>query len=217
MGEKIVTMTTIYLIRHSESLKENYECSNDSFQVHNEKQVLSVEGERKAKVLSEIDKLSNVDEVISSNYVRAISTAKYIAKKNNKDIDIIDDFGERKFGVDSYDELPSNFGILQLNDENYKMPNGESQKEVRERMLYALNNVLIKYKDKRVVIVSHGTAMVYLFKTWCDIKLNSDNTYSMCFNNKLIFNGKHFNEPEIFKLEFDDNKLMNIENINIKF
>lgn len=64
---------------------------------------------KRANILSEIDELSNIDKVISSNYVRAISTAKYIANKNNKDIDIIDDFGERKFGVDSCDELSSNF------------------------------------------------------------------------------------------------------------
>lgn len=107
--------------------------------------------------------------------------------------------------------------MLQLNDENYKMPKGECQKEVRERMINALNNILTKYKDKRIVIVSHGTAIVYLFKTWCDIKLNSDNAYSMYFNNKPMFNGKNFNAPELFKLEFNDSDLINIENINIEF
>ena len=84
-------------------------------------------------------------------------------------------------------------------------------------MLNVLNNILTKYKDKRIVIVSHGTAIVYLFKTWCDIKLNSDNTYSMYFNNKPVFNGKNFNAPELFKLEFKDSDLINIENINIEF
>ena len=107
--------------------------------------------------------------------------------------------------------------MLQLNDENYKMPKGECQKEVRERMINALNNILTKYKVKRIVIVSPGTAIVYLFKTWCDIKLNSDNAYSMYFNNKPMFNGKNFNAPELFKLELNDSDLINIENINIEF
>ena len=39
-------MTTIYLIRHSKTLKPNYLISSDNLQIQNEKQVLSVEGER---------------------------------------------------------------------------------------------------------------------------------------------------------------------------
>lgn len=42
-------MTTIYLIRHSEPLKVNYEHSNDNLQIQNEKQVLSKEGEKKER------------------------------------------------------------------------------------------------------------------------------------------------------------------------
>ena len=70
-------------------------------------------------------------------------------------------------------------------------------------MLNVLNNILTKYKDKRIVIVSHGTAIVYLFKTWCDIKLNSDNTYSMYFNNKPVFNYLHLSGDSLYKSLFD--------------
>lgn len=53
--------------------------------------------------------MKNVDVVISSNYVRAIATAKYIAEYNNTNINIIDEFGERKFGIDNRNELPNDF------------------------------------------------------------------------------------------------------------
>ena len=33
--------------------------------------------------------MQNIDLVIASNYVRAISTAKYLAEKNNKDLYLI--------------------------------------------------------------------------------------------------------------------------------
>ena len=38
-------MTTIYLIRHSKTLDVNNEFSTDTFQIQNEKQFLSKEGE----------------------------------------------------------------------------------------------------------------------------------------------------------------------------
>lgn len=159
--------TIIYISRHSEPMKVENILSNDNLQLQNEKQILSLEGERRAKILSEIDWLQNIDEVISSNYVRTMSTAKYIANKNNKDLIIIDDFGERKFGINSWDELPENFEGKQLEDENYKMTNGESRKEVTQRMMKALNSVLKQYRGKKIAIVSHGTAMLWLFMNWC--------------------------------------------------
>ena len=49
---------------------------------------------------------------------RAIGTAKYLTINNNKEIVILPNFGERKFGVDSFEELPKNFYEKQFEDEN---------------------------------------------------------------------------------------------------
>lgn len=88
-------LTYIYLIRHSEQLRlEN--SLHDSSQIANEKIILSVEGEKKAEQISKLDKLKNIDELWSSSYARAISTAKYIAKENNLQINIDKNFDERK-------------------------------------------------------------------------------------------------------------------------
>lgn len=38
----------------------------------------------------------------------------------------------------------------------------------------------------------------------------------MSFNNKVFFDGK-YSAPELFKLEFNDNQLINIENIRGTF
>lgn len=89
--------TIIYLIRHSEQLKiKGNILSTDSDQVQNEKIVLSVNGEEKARLLSENKELTKIDMLFSSNYARAISTAKYIASKNNIEINIDERLGERK-------------------------------------------------------------------------------------------------------------------------
>lgn len=89
--------TVIYLIRHSEQLKmKGNVLTKESEQIQNEKIVLSVNGEDKARVLSENEQLGQIDLLFSSNYVRAISTAKYVAAKNNIEINVDERLGERK-------------------------------------------------------------------------------------------------------------------------
>ena len=187
----------------------NNDYNNESLQLQNEKMPLSIEGEELASNISKEEELQSIDVVISSNYVRAMSTAKYISNANNVNLIVNSAFGERKFGVNSWDELPTDFGLRQNNDENYKMGDGESQKEVRERVYRALIDVIDEYKDKRVVIVSHGSAILWLLKQWCDVNLVDK--YVM-FNGKIILEDNVFN-CTTFKLEFDDKKLVNIDKV----
>ena len=187
----------------------NNDYNNESLQLQNEKMPLSIEGEELASNISKESELQNIDVVISSNYVRAMSTAKYISKANNVNLIVNSAFGERKFGVNSWDELPSGFELRQNDDENYKIGDGESQKEVRERVYKALMKVIDEYKDKRIVIVSHGSAILWLLKQWCDVNLKNK---CITFNDKLIIYDNIFN-CTTFKLEFDDNKLVNIDKV----
>ena len=203
-------ITTIYLMRHSEPLKKaNNDLNNDSLQVRNEKNPLSVMGEKKAEVLSKQKEFQNIDSVFSSNYVRAISTAKYFSYVNNISLNINENFGERKFGIDSWDELPLNFEKNQITDPNLKMPKGECQIEVADRMHNALLDVLNINRGNRIVIVSHATAITFLF-----IKLGLYKNDCISFNNKILID-KDFvwNAPEVFKLTFDEDKLIDIKNI----
>ena len=203
----------VYFVRHSKPLKVNNDKNIDSLQIQNEKQPLSIEGENIAREKLNIKELKDIDKLYSSSYVRAISTAKYIAENNNIEINVINDFGERKFGINSWDELPDNFGEKQFLDENFKTEFGESQKEVRDRTFNALMNVL-ENDDKKIAIVFHSTAMLFLFMTWCKvIPSKEDFSYKFLFNDEEVFNDK-IDYCEIFKLTFDDkNKLINIENI----
>lgn len=203
--------TIVYLIRHSEPLKDiNNIINNDNLQLQNEKTCLSINGEILASKISKLDELQNIDILFSSNYVRTISTAKYIANENNLKINVIEELGERKFGINNWNELPENFEMKQFVDENYKIGNGESQKEVRERMNNVLIDILDKYKNKKIAIVSHSTAILYLLKKFVDI----DNQGNCTFEGNCFFNCMgNWNYCEIFKLEFTKNKLIKIENI----
>lgn len=204
-------MTTVYLMRHSETFKEHrgIEDTRENILFSNIKTPLSVNGEHLAEKISTNSEFNNLDVVWSSNYVRTMSTAKYFAYRNNLKVNVSDKLGERIHGIKTWDELPSNFEIHQFEDENYKIDNGESQKEVRERLTSFLMTILKMYKDKRILIVGHSTATAYLLKNWCDISY-LDN-YK--FKKNIFFNGK-WNYCETFKLEFDENNdLISINNL----
>ena len=206
----IIMSTTIYLIRHSKSLKVNNNLNNDNLQIQNEKSSLSIEGEQIAKEKLNNKEFNNIDVLYSSNYVRTIQTAKYLAENNNIEINIISNLGERKFGIDSWNQLPENFERKQILDENYKIGTGENQKEVRDRMYSTIIKILNENKNKRIAIVSHATAISFLIKKWCDVGIiNNKLRYS--FKNNILLEG-YIEYCTGFKLEFaEDNQLINIE------
>lgn len=200
-------MITVYLIRHSKTEKTHNVLNNDSLQLQNEKQLLSIDGELLAEEKMNNSSLKNIDVLYSSNYLRALGTAKYIARNNNLIINIHEGFGERKFGISNWNEIPEDFYDRQASEENYKIGNGESQIEVRERMYKSLMEVL--EDDKKIAIVTHSTAMLFLLMKWCDI--TKDNIF---YNDKIIADTKVDN-CDIFELTFDNNKdLINIKKVS---
>ena len=210
--------TIIYIARHSQPFREylgEYN-ANEIEQIRNEKNPLSVVGEEKACLMSEIPELKNINVLYSSHYVRAMATAKYIAEANKIKLNVDERFGERKFGVNSMSELPKDFYELQFNNWDYKINNGESLNEVALRMQGALEELLNKYKGQNIMVVSHGTALTAMLKKWCEIIYNKETEKAeIYFNNKLIFDG-NWKVPELFKLEFEEDKLIKIENKRLK-
>ena len=90
-------------------------------------------------------------------------------------------------------------------DENLKNVEGESRKEVSERMEKSFNTILKDNLGNRIVIVSHGAAIKFLLMRWC--KLNDKSEIQ--FNKKTI----NLNSPGIIKLVFENNKLLELKQI----
>lgn len=202
--------TIVYLIRHSEQLKiEGTKNIKEESQINNEKIVLSVKGEMKARELSELEEFNNIDVIWSSNYVRAVATAKYIAYRNNLPINIDTNFNERKLGnLETLRELGKDkkhtYTEEQLMDENLKNIDGENRIEVNKRMTTSLNKILKDNAGKKVVIVSHGAAIKFLLMNWCDLNENC----TLVYNNSII----EVESPSAIKLEF---RKENLENMTI--
>ena len=205
--------TTIYLVKHADELKENgIKNTNDTTQLMNEKYILSVKGEEQSRKLSENPELNNIDILWSSSYARAKATAKYIAYRNNIEINIDASLNERKLGnLEDLSKWMENktIGVVQayLQDKKWKAREGESCEEATKRVTVFLEKILEENIGKRIVLVSHGAIISFLLTNWCE--LNEE--LKLTFNSKVI----EIKEPSITKLTFDNQKLLNMESIEL--
>ena len=206
-------MTIIYLMRHSEALKEvDYISTKESFEDINKKYILSIEGEKKAYEYSKIKELRNINMVISSNYVRSIQTAKYIAAKNNLSIIVDNNFDERRFGVSDREKIPVDFFKKQFLNHEYKLKNGESFEEVKARAIKGLAHIVKNNKGKKALIVTHASTISFLLSKWCSVEYSGK--YIIRYNDKTIING--FKSPDLIEIKFNDkNKLESIRRVII--
>lgn len=206
--------TIVYLIRHSKKLEKefiNNDLNDEEYQITREKIILSKEGEKRAEELCNMEELQSVDIIYSSNYTRAIQTAKYLAEKKNIPINVDSRFGERKHGI-----FAEKITLKEYYEDDYKNEEGESPKEVKKRTLDALMDIVSKNKGKTIAIFSHAGAITFLLTNWCKLEyVGEDKKKILSLNGKIIFD-KPFYAPEVFKVVFDEqNYLKKLENLKI--
>lgn len=98
----------------------------------------------------------------------------------------------------------------QLLDENLKNIDGESNLEVRKRMLDFFENVLLKYKGKRIIVVSHGAAIKFFLQHFCKYDYEGD---MFIFKEQIVCEA-NLKSPSILKFVFDNKELISINKIN---
>ncbi|HIS17343.1 MAG TPA: histidine phosphatase family protein [Candidatus Coprovivens excrementavium] len=208
--------TVVYLIRHSEATpKSNLKniSIHDSKQIINEKNFLSVSGEKRAEELSKQEELQNIDAVYSSNYVRSLETAKYIALENNTIINVDDRLNERKIG-DMGDMEWREFYRLQMKDFDFKLSGGESLNQTKKRMVEAMKNILMFETGNRVAVISHSTALTCLLSAWCEMGKNYNDEIILSYNGESIIDGS-FTAPMVFKVVFDGMNVLSVEYLEL--
>lgn len=141
-------MTTIYFVRHAEP---NYDNHDDLTRE------LTTKGLEDAKKVTEFLKDKGIQVAYSSPYKRAVDTIKDFTDKVGLEIQLETDFRERAVGdwVENFTE----YSIRQWSDFDYKLSGGECLREVQERNICALQNVLKENDGKTLVIGTHGTAL----------------------------------------------------------
>lgn len=186
-------MTVIYFVRHAEP---NYNNHDDKTRE------LSAKGIEDRKMVTQFLKEKNIHIVISSPFKRAIDTVKEFADENKMPIEIVEDFRERKVDNEWIEDFQA-FTKKQWKDFDYKLSGGESLREVQQRNITALKNILKKYKNKNIVVGSHGTALSTIINYF-----DSSFEYEDFEKIKMLM-------PWIVKFEFEDNKCIKIEKYNL--
>lgn len=186
-------MTILYFVRH---------CEPDFSVKCDISRPLTKKGHNDALKVVHYLKDKNIDKIFSSPYKRAIDTLIPFSNYIKKDIEIVENFKERKIDDCCIEDFKS-FSMKQWEDFNFKLNNGESLKEVQDRNISALKHILKLYNNKNIVIGTHGTSLSTIINFY-----NPSYGYEDFNKIKNIM-------PLIVKFTFDDEKLISIDTIEI--
>ena len=149
--------------------------------------------EKTRKLLKYFEKDINV--AISSDLVRCTETMEILKlnKKIKKNTDT--DFREMNFGIfegksynDILKEYPKEMKLAENDWQNFKIPNGESLNEVMNRVIEKLGKIIKKYKNKKIIIITHAGVIrtvvsYYLYGNlngYWKIKINNGSLTKIC-------------------------------------
>ncbi len=141
-------MTRIYLVRHAQP---------DYTHICDRTRPLTREGEKDAELVLAFFREKQIDAVYTSPYRRSVDTVSPTAAYHHKRVITDHRFREREKG-------PGGNRIREMyykrwNDFSYHEPGGECLLSVQRRNIRALGELLRLYKDKSVIVGTHGTAL----------------------------------------------------------
>ncbi|MES5956205.1 histidine phosphatase family protein [Bacillus fungorum] len=185
--------TYIYMVRHGESPKlEGDERTRG----------LTNQGYMDACRVTDILKAERIDTFISSPYNRAMLTIEGAANFYEKEIVVYENLKECRFA--SEDLVISDKEVYPLvkkmfSNPDFALTEGESFKDCQRRVVKVLQEILMDFQGQKIVIGTHGLVMTLMMNYF-------NNQYGFEF---LI----HTSKPDIYKLEFKDEQLMNVERL----
>ncbi|PGW60345.1 histidine phosphatase family protein [Bacillus cereus] len=185
--------TYIYMVRHGESSKlEGSERTRG----------LTEKGSLDAHRVTDILKTEGIDTFISSPYKRAMLTIEKSADFYEKEVVVYENLKECMFL--SEDKIISDKEVYPLvkkmfSDPDFALTEGESYKDCQRRVVKVLKEILMDFQGKKIVIGTHGLVMTLMMNYF-------DNQYGFEF---LI----HTSKPDVYKLEFNGEQLMNVERL----
>jgi len=194
-------MKSIYLLRHAET---EYNANNLFIGGRSNHLELSTKGEEQAKEIAKL--LSNSDirfnKVFCSVANRTRQTLHIILSQvqitNNPIIysEEIQELSQGDWEGKPRSEIytPERLAEINSNQWHFKAPNGESQKEVEERMLsFIENNIINLYSEGNFLLVGHGVAFKCLLRSILGI--SSQMAYKLLIDNvsmtKLRYNSNN--------------------------
>ncbi|PKM96262.1 MAG: histidine phosphatase family protein [Firmicutes bacterium HGW-Firmicutes-1] len=154
-------MGKIFLTRHGETIWN----TERRMQGHNNSP-LSELGMKQAEWLFDKLKDEQIDVVLSSPLGRAIQTSEVLIANRKLEVITVDELKEINLGcwegcisevVEK--DFPVEYHSFWNEPEKYVPIDGESFLQLNERVTFFLNNVLVHYKNKNILIVAHAVVI----------------------------------------------------------
>ncbi|CAM3941869.1 histidine phosphatase family protein [Bacillus paramycoides] len=185
--------TYIYMVRHGESPKIE---GDERTRGLTEKGILDTHR------VTEILKAEGIDTFVSSPYKRAMLTIEKSADFYEKEILIYENLKECRFS--SEDKIISDKEVYPLVKKMFSKPEfslteGESYVDCQRRVVRVLKEILMDFQGNKIVIGTHGLVMTQMMNYF-------DNQYGFEF---LMNTSK----PDMYKLEFKEEQLINVERL----
>ncbi|PDZ07150.1 histidine phosphatase family protein [Bacillus cereus] len=185
--------TYVYMVRHGESPK---------LEGNERTRGLTEKGSLDAHRVTDILKTEGIDTFISSPYKRAVLTIEKSADFYGKEVVIYENLKECMFSNE--DQIISDKEVYPLvkkmfANQDFTLTEGESYKDCQRRVVKVLKEILMDFQGQKIIIGTHGLVMTLMMNYF-------DNQYGFEF---LMQTSK----PDIYKLEFKDEQLMNVERL----
>ena len=168
-------MGRLILVRHGESTANRDRC----FTITDDVPLTELGRQQARETALRIAKRFEPARVISSTFARARQTAEIIAAELGLETEVVADLHERNFGCLKGQPYEA-FTELVLRDPSYdaakdwlwRPDGGESQEDVRNRVVAVIEQVRARHLEQDIVVVSHGAVMrcvwAHLAGSWKD-------------------------------------------------
>lgn len=165
-------------------LNNNYFALRHGGALSNQKRILSNWPEKIENYLTEQGKMQvenalpkirkeNIDLIYSSDLLRTEETAQIVADTFDLEVNFDTRLREYDGGIFNGESLDSWYAFFNSKEEMFykRPPGGENIRDIGERMLSFLQEVDDKYKNKNILIISHGEPLFVLeaiIKGWSE-------------------------------------------------
>nr|WP_319571218.1 histidine phosphatase family protein [uncultured Draconibacterium sp.] len=178
--------TEITIIRHGETM---WNVQKRIQGQRNSK--LSENGITQAELVAKALAKREFDVLVSSDLGRAIETAKIINKQLLLPHEYNANLRERSFGIfegknfaEIEEKYPEEFLRYKERNPEFVVPGGESILQMYKRITSEIESVARKFKDQKVLIVSHGLVLEMMMYRTFNLKLDEPRAFSI--NNSSI-------------------------------
>jgi 2,3-bisphosphoglycerate-dependent phosphoglycerate mutase len=159
-------MTEIILIRHGQTVWN----TERRMQGHSDSP-LTEKGLRQAQLLAKHMAGLSFDALYSSDTGRAQETARCVAAATGHSLNVEPRLRERNFGVFeglTRDEMiaryPDDYARFKSRDQHFAMPRGESGVAFRARAIACMDEIIARYPQQQVAIVTHGLVLDVFYR-----------------------------------------------------